>query len=292
VLFLEYKTKDIKNRFINELANIYPAGESESIFHFIIEHVFGIKKHDLLLNPAISLSDKELVKLDNCLKRLKQNEPVQYIVGKTFFYGIEFLVNNNVLIPRPETEELVSWVLETVKFKNLADTSILDIGTGSGCIAVALKKHLPFSGVYAWDVSEGSVEVAKQNAIQNNVFVNIEVKNILTVNELYSCRFNVIVSNPPYITPSEKHDMHPNVVQYEPHTALFVGNNNALRFYECIAKFASEALKPEGYLFFEINENRGEEVKKLLLLNNYHEVEIKKDINGKPRMVKAQKKRL
>ena len=214
-------------------------------------------------------------------------EPIQYILGTTSFFGLEFKVDTNVLIPRPETEELVAWILKQ------ADSSqplkILDIGSGSGCIAVSLAKHFPNADVYALDVSPAALEMAQYNAQQNGVQLNGIQANVLEW-ENTELQFDIIVSNPPYVRESEKERMAPNVLEHEPHLALFVENNNPLVFYQAIVALSKQALKKQGLLYFEINEYLGEETKALFSSDDFENVQLKTDVFGKNRMMRASKR--
>jgi release factor glutamine methyltransferase len=210
---------------------------------------------------------------------------VQYVLGETVFYGLPFKVSPAVLIPRPETEELVEWVLESVAAEGMRDLQILDVGTGSGCIAVALKKHLGTAGVSALDISKDSLAMASDNAILNEVVINFIEADIRG----YSGRetYGLIVSNPPYITTDEKQAMHENVLAHEPHLALFISNEDPLVFYKAIADFALLNLKPDGLLFFEINEHLGKETVQMLKDKSFIGIELRKDMQGKDRMIRC-----
>lgn len=226
--------------------------------------------------------------LQSWLIRLLQHEPMQYVLGEAWFYDFFLEVNHSVLIPRPETEELVQLILQSYKHKPAV--RILDIGTGSGCIAIALAKHLPQSQVYAIDVSEKALEVAKQNAISNKVSIQFEQADILNFTTPGFPKFDLIVSNPPYITLDERTQMHPNVVNYEPANALFVTNQDPLQFYKAIVKFAETHLLAQGQLFFETNTAFANEVVKLLVASGYDQSALVKDMSGNNRIVYARKK--
>lgn len=220
------------------------------------------------------------------LDRLKLSEPIQYIFGETLFYGLPFTVNRDTLIPRPETEELVSWILEDRLEITSSQVSVLDIGTGSGCIAITLAKHWENASVRAWDISEEALVVAQKNALLNKVKIDFEPVNILTIEDT-SHRFDIIVSNPPYVRELEKTKMQKNVLDYEPHTALFVSNLDPLLFYRKIAALAKKALATKGLLFFEINEYLGEALVQLLEEEGYTDIMLKKDFFGKDRMIRC-----
>ena len=276
-----------RTHFIQELSSIYEEGEAESFFYLILEAKRQLKRIDLALQPDLTFSEAELVVWNSILEDLKKEIPIQYLLGKTNFYGLDFEVNENVLIPRPETEELVEWILEDCgKIDTTSEFSILDIGTGSGCIPISLKKQLPQAKVSAIDVSEKALEVAKGNAKLNGVEVNFILQNILeTANLLES--YDVIVSNPPYVRNLEKQEIKNNVLEYEPHLALFVADDDALIFYRKIGTLALKSLRPNGKLFFEINQYLGKETVDLLKDLGFQNVELRKDIYGNDRMILA-----
>jgi len=280
------KLLEIKKQYLKRLKSIYSEEEIISIFFILTEKYNNLKRIDIAVNKNIEKNEDLLL---NILNDLEEHKPIQYILGETEFFGLTFKVNTSVLIPRPETEELVSWVINDVEAK--APIKILDIGTGSGCIAIALAKHFYNSKVFALDVSKNALITAKQNAKINEVSVTFIEADIL--NKDYSNfsigvdKFDIIISNPPYVRDSEKSQMKPNVLNYEPHLALFVNNDNALKFYKAIAEFAIKKLKPSGSLFFEINEYLANEVEELLIHYNFKTTKMKNDIFGKDRMVKS-----
>jgi len=278
-----------RTHFIQELSSIYEEGEAESFFYLILEAKHQLKRIDLALQPDLTFSEVELVVWNSILADLKKEIPVQYLLGKTNFYGLDFEVNENVLIPRPETEELVEWIMQDCSKREMTNNfSILDIGTGSGCIPISLKKQLPQAKVSAIDVSEKALEVAKGNAKLNGVEVNFILQNILeTANLLES--YDVIVSNPPYVRNLEKQEIKNNVLEYEPHLALFVADDDALIFYRKIGTLALKSLRPNGKLFFEINQYLGKETVDLLKDLGFQKVELRKDIYGNDRMILALK---
>ena len=281
------KIKEYRTQFIQELTPIYDAGEAESFFYLILEEKHKLKRIDLALQPDLVFSDDEIVVWNLILKQLKQEIPVQYLLGKTSFYGLEFEVNANVLIPRSETEELVDWILESQKSKvESQKIRILDIGTGSGCIAIALAKNLPNATVFAIDVSENALATAKINAENNSVNVTFINQNILETEDLQQ-QFDIIVSNPPYVRHLEKEEIKKNVLDNEPHLALFVADNDALVFYKKIAELAQKNLSENGQLYFEINQYLGKETIDLLQKMNFATTELRKDIYGNDRMTKA-----
>ncbi len=281
------KLKELASRFTTELAPLYEEEEVKAIFLVAIEHYLKINRFNYSLNKdtAVNNDDKEV--LDLVLNQLKTGKPIQYILGETLFYGLPLKVNEAVLIPRPETEELVEWVIEKVTLHAPRPTlNLLDIGTGSGCIAISLKKNLPELDVTALDVSSEALAVAKQNALLNEVDVSFLEQDILTsqVSHLTS-QYSILVSNPPYITQSEKEQMHQNVLTNEPHLALFVSNEQPLIFYEAIADYALKNLTENGLLFFEINEYLGKEMIEMLSYKGFNTIELRKDMQGKDRMI-------
>ncbi|MBN1822434.1 MAG: peptide chain release factor N(5)-glutamine methyltransferase [Prolixibacteraceae bacterium] len=268
-----------------ELKGIYPETEVQGFIRLIMEKVAGMNYTDLALKKFDSLEESEIIEIEKIVSRLKKYEPIQYILGETEFYGLKFKVGPSVLIPRPETEGLVDWVLKSGLNMNI---SILDVGTGSGCIAVSLKKMRNDFLISGIDISEKAIEVAKENAKLNEVELNFLVDDILNPGKIREKFFDVIISNPPYVREREKSRMDENVLNYEPETALFVPDSDFLKFHRAVTSFASLNLKNGGTLFFEINEVLGKEVADLLE-KDYEQVEIRKDINGKFRMVKARK---
>ncbi|RTZ05542.1 peptide chain release factor N(5)-glutamine methyltransferase [Flavobacterium bomense] len=282
------KIRDYRTQFIQELTPIYDAGEAESFFYLIAEEKHQLKRIDLALHPDLVFSETETVVWNSILAQLKQEIPIQYLLGKTSFYGLDFEVNENVLIPRPETEELVAWIIRNnLKIEKFKDLKILDIGTGSGCIAVSLAKHIPNAQVFAIDVSEKALATAHNNAHNNAVNITFIKQNILETEDLLQ-EFDVIVSNPPYVRNLEKEEIKKNVLDYEPHLALFVEDNDALIFYKKIAKLAQKNLLPNGKLYFEINQYLGKEMVDLLEKMNFKNIELRKDIYGNDRMIKGE----
>ena len=282
-----FKIKEYRTLFIHELTSIYDAGEAESFFYLILEEKRNLKRIDLALHPDLVFSAEQMIIWNSILEQLKQEIPIQYLLGKTSFYGLDFEVNENVLIPRPETEELVEWILESQKSKvESQKIRILDIGTGSGCIAISLAKNLPHATVFAIDVSEKALATAKINAKNNSEDVTFINQNILETDDLKQ-QFDVIVSNPPYVRHLEKAEIKKNVLDNEPHLALFVADNDALIFYKKIAELAQKNLSKNGQLFFEINQYLGKEMVDLLEKMNFKNIELRKDIYGNDRMIKA-----
>lgn len=277
-----------KNQFQERLQQQYPETEINSFFFWLIDCYLNLSRTDWLINPQQEISNDGLEKLENATLRLLKEEPIQYIIGETEFYGLPFKVNPNVLIPRPETEELVSWIIDEVKSQKPLNQklSILDIGTGSGSIPICLKKSLPNATLNTIDVSSGALKTAKENAEMNEVDIHFIQQDILSTTQLDSM-FDIIVSNPPYVRNLEKEEIKNNVLENEPHLALFVDDNNPLVFYDKIANLAKNHLNTNGTLFFEINEYLGKETVDLLTSKGFKTIELKKDLFGKDRMIKA-----
>lgn len=277
---------DVKIGFQQNLATLYEPKEIQSIFELIAENL-GFSTTTLILNRGEEISEQQKLYFDACLRRLEKSEPVQYVRGKSDFYGGEFLVNQSVLIPRLETEELVDWV---IKENQNCSGKILDMGTGSGCIAISIAKNLKNAHVTAIDISEKALDVAQKNATLNQATVDFYQANILREEELAKFSdLEIIVSNPPYVCNSEKKDMRSNVLNYEPHLALFVEDEEPLIFYNAIARHAATNLKNGGKLYCEINESFGNKVAHLFESYGLTNCEIKRDLFGKDRFVKATK---
>jgi len=281
--------KDYRNNFIEKLLPLYDVFEAESFFYIILEDFHQMKRIDLALNPKFVFSEEEVEKWNSVLEKLEKEIPIQYILGNAHFYGLEFEVNENTLIPRPETEELVEWIIKNnSKIEGFKDLKILDVGTGSGCIAISLAKNLPHAKVFAIDVSEKALETAKRNALKNDTEVTFLLKNILETEDLEE-QFDIIVSNPPYVRNLEKEEIKKNVLDYEPHLALFVEDNDALIFYLKIAALAQKNLTENGQLYFEINQYLGTEMMDLLKVKNFKNIELRKDIYENDRMIFGRK---
>lgn len=279
--------KQYRSQFIQVLSTIYDEGEAESFFYLILEEKKQLKRIDLALQPDLVFSEEEIKIWNAILEQLKLEIPVQYLLGKTHFYGLEFEVNENVLIPRSETEELVEWIIETQNSEvRIQKLKILDIGTGSGCIAISLAKNIPNAAVFAIDVSEKALATAQKNAEKNHVKVTFIHKNILGTEDLQQ-QFDIIVSNPPYVRNLEKDEIRKNVLDNEPHLALFVEDDNALIFYRKIAELAKQNLSSNGQLFFEINQYLGKEMIALLEKMNFKNIELRKDIYENDRMTRC-----
>lgn len=280
-----YTYKSLIDYSFNELNEIYEKNEFNSIIKVIFEDQFQIKLHEIHLNLNKKVPEEIFRSFIKTVRRLKLNEPIQYITGKAFFYGRYYEVNKSVLIPRQETEELVKWIVEENRNNN---PRILDIGTGSGCIAIALSDEVTESSVYALDVSDEALKVAMKNGKNNNADVEFFQMDILDPDYRTGLQFDIIVSNPPYVLNKEKELMSRNVLNYEPVDALFVDDEDPLIFYRAILNFAAKTLQPKGVIYFEINESLGNELKKYVRLNyGMKNVEIKNDLNGKPRMMKC-----
>lgn len=272
-------SNDILPLFKSGLHLVYSDIEIESLFYWCIHSIFNSSRSEWLLKADFSLSSEEINTFIEIVSRLKKHEPIQYVLGECEFCGLTFTLNPSCLIPRPETEELVHWILED-NFKRG-----LDIGTGSGCIAISLAA-LSNIQMNALDISVGALELAKRNAKQNNVSIDFFTRDIFDDFQ-FDNKFDFIVSNPPYVLESEKLVMQKNVLDYEPELALFINDDEALKYYERIVEFSKMNLKDEGVLFFEINEQKAIEIKRLLEKNLFSDILIKKDMQGKNRMVKA-----
>ena len=290
--------KNYKTEFLSQLSFLNDDAEAESFFYIILEKLHNLKRIDLALNTNLELLKEDLQKWKVIVTELKTYKPIQYILGETEFFGLQFEVNENTLIPRPETEELVELILVESRKSKVESLRILDIGTGSGCIAISLAKNITNANVYALDVSEKALEIAKKNAEINSVEVNFIQLDILSVKDLGDLatfnsqlvtKFDIIVSNPPYVRNLEKHEIKSNVLEFEPHLALFVADNDALLFYRKIAQLAIENLAENGKLYFEINQYFGKETIELLQNIGFKNVVLKQDIYGNDRMISCEK---
>ncbi|MBA4153290.1 peptide chain release factor N(5)-glutamine methyltransferase [Flavobacterium sp.] len=280
------EVKKYRSLFQNELSPFFDTMEIDQFFYLTLEKRHQLKRVDLALNPNFEITVEEEQYWDSVLTQLKTQKPIQYILGETSFYGLTFLVNEHTLIPRSETEELVQWILETNPTSS--EIALLDIGTGTGCIPITLKKNLPKATVFALDVSEKALEVATKNASMNQVEITFLQNDILATSRLEQ-QFDIIVSNPPYVRELEKNEINTNVLQFEPHLALFVADNDALLFYRKIAELAQVYLQPNGQLFFEINQYLGTEMVALVASYGFTEIELRQDIYGNDRMLRAVK---
>ena len=281
--------KEFKTLFTDKLSELYPQTEIDSFFFLLIEEYLGFERIDTVLKSAFEISQEQFNLLESATNKLQKEEPIQYILGKTEFYGLPFFVNEHVLIPRPETEELIEWIIEKVTSTSLSDqNNILDIGTGSGCIPITLKKKLSKAKMTSTYVSEIAIEVDIKNSELNNVEINFIYQDILNTSELHK-KFDLIVSNPPYVRELEKDEIKNNVLENEPHLALFVEDHNPLLFYDKIADLAKEFLLENGLLFFEINQYLAKETVELLEAKGYKNIELRKDLFGNDRMILAHK---
>jgi len=277
--------KEYRTQFIEALSSIHDKDEAESFFYLILEQKKQLQRVDLALQPDMEFSEEEIVVWNSILEQLKLEIPIQYLLGKTSFYGLNFEVNSNVLIPRPETEELVDWIIKDQQSKaEIQKIKILDIGTGSGCIAISLAKNIPNAHVFALDVSENALTTAQKNAELNEVNITFIHQSILEAEDLEQ-EFDIIVSNPPYVRNLEKEEIKKNVLEYEPHLALFVEDNDALLFYRKIAELAKKNLSVSGQLYFEINQYLGKEMIDLLEKMSFKNIELRKDIYDNDRMI-------
>jgi release factor glutamine methyltransferase len=272
----------------NELYYLYDHAESANIANIVMEKLTGLPKSERYMNGLHLLSGEKEAEFMNYAQQLGKGKPVQQIFHEAWFHNLPFYVNEHVLIPRPETDELVQWAIEEISKEKTKGQKFLDIGTGSGCIPISIKKELPELSVHALDISEEALKVAKQNASTFKTeisFYQIDILNRQQWNELPV--YDYIISNPPYIKLSESAAMHKNVLSYEPHIALFVEDGDALLFYRTIVEFAQTHLHEFGSLFFEINETLADEVMELLDRNKFDRIELASDMQGKDRMIKA-----
>lgn len=279
-------SKELYRNFLVELQSVYDLTEATVITDWVFENIANIKKADLIKNPLQKIPQPILIKLAAKQEELLQHKPVQYVMGNTVFYNMQFQVSDKVLIPRPETEEMTNMVINSYRFEQ-KQLSIVDIGTGSGCIAVAIKKHLPSSKVIALEISEEALDIARANAISNKTNIQCTLFDFLDESRWPELMlFDIIISNPPYIPVKEKALMDKNVVDFEPHSALFVPDNQPLLFYEKIAKFGRSHLNYNGKIFVETHEDYCKEVAALFSAT-YQQVLVKKDMFGKERIVIA-----
>ena len=276
--------KDIRNYYCEQLCSIYDKDESNAMILILFEHYFNIDRVKMALEPQLRLSESEMLTFHFAVKDLLKNKPIQYILGKTEFCELKFKVNENTLIPRPETSELVNKIHNAQFTMHNEQLTILDIGTGSGCIAVSLAKMIPNSEVFALDISEKALEIAKENAANNNVNVTFIHDDILSLKNKIETQFDIIVSNPPYVRELEKAEMRDNVLNWEPHNALFVSDNDPLIFYRTILEFTKSNLKENGEVWFEINEYLGKEMIELCHEMGFSKIEIFEDFRGKERI--------
>ncbi len=280
--------KNVYDHYIKSLQPVYEKGEAESITQWIFDDRLGINKSDIFLKGAETIAEVKANDLAWKLMRLIKGEPVQYVLGYTFFYGLKLKINKSVLIPRPETEELVEWIIQEYKnWNHQEELKILDIGTGSGCIAIALKKNLPFAQVSALDISADALKIAGENAELNSTIIEFMQHDILKAATNFGSQFNLIVSNPPYVLENEKTKLHNNVLHFEPHQALFVPDNDPLIFNNSIADFAQTNLVEKGAIYLEINREYSEQAASLLHTKGFTKTKVRKDMSGNERMIKA-----
>ena len=281
------------NELWHLLAPLYGDGEAKAIARLVYEVRFGLSFSDICLGKDTQLSANSQEELKGIAERLLQQEPIQYVLGQAVFCGRTFMVNEHVLIPRPETEELCSWIVSQEDKGSIDTANILDIGTGSGCIAITLAAEMPKAKVTAWDISTEALKVAEENAKRNHVHVSFKRVDALHIPtdilQQTTQLFDFIVSNPPYICNKERAQMESNVLNYEPHTALFVPDDDALLFYRAIAQYGQVALKEGGWLYFEINPLYASILTEMLVMMEYHDIEIKEDQFGKERMIRARR---
>lgn len=282
-----------RDYFNKTLKKLYPTSEIDTFLFLILEEYLNFKRIDVVLKSNFEISPEDLTLLKSSTKLLEQEVPIQYILGKTEFYGFPFILNEHVLIPRPETEELVTSVLNKISkleplhpFEKEKKLKILDIGTGSGCIPISLKRSLPFAEITAIDIANEALIIAQKNASLNKVNINFIQQNILKTTGLDDI-YDIIISNPPYVRVSEKIEIKNNVLKNEPHLALFVEDNNPLIFYSKIAELAKSHLTKNGTLFFEINQYLGKETVELIKLKGFNKIQLKKDIFGHDRIIIA-----
>ena len=273
-----------------QLNHIYSDSESNNIADWVMEHITGLPRIDRVVNKKIPLIPAQISQLASIQTQLLEHKPIQYILNECWFYGMKLFVDENVLIPRPETEELVDWVVKDVKRSGKSTLKILDIGTGSGCIPLAIKKSLPDAEVYGLDISEGALTVARKNAQMQNLSIHLLHVDILSGETPSGIpRFDIIVSNPPYIPLGDKDSMAENVLKYEPWLALFVHDADPLKFYKSITDFSKGNQSEKGLLYFETHEHYAPVIAKFLINQNYKEVETRDDLQGKTRFVRAQR---
>ena len=280
---MKTSSKHLFTKISNQLSDYHEHGEAQNLAFIILEKLANSSRSDILIDKKIDLTEAQENQLNDWLERLSRQEPIQHIIGHAWFYGYKFSVTKNTLIPRPETEELVDLI---VRENDLESPNILDVGTGTGIIPISLKIQIPKVKVEGWDISEKALEIAKKNAIQLNAEVDFSKVDILNPIETDQ-KWDVIVSNPPYITELEKVEMEKNVLNFDPHLALFVTDSDPLLFYRAITLFAKNHLNPKGKLYFEINEKFGLETKNLVAELSFDSVEVIKDMNGKDRIVKG-----
>jgi len=276
--------KSLRTYFNNELLGYYPETEVNAFFYLLTETILNMKRIDVALHIENLISGQSYERFQEAIAELQNYKPIQYIIGETEFYGLKIKVDNSVIIPRPETEELVDWIIKENQPKD--SISILDIGTGSGCIAITLAKHLPNAKVFALDISKEALKIAKANAALNSVEIEFIEADVLDCN-FGNLNFDIIVSNPPYVRELEKDTMTDNVLKYEPHLALFVKNEDPLIFYKKIVVLSKSLLNKNGQLYFEINEYLVNDTKVLMEQENFKDIKLRQDVFEKDRMIKG-----
>ena len=279
--------EQIESDFQSKLAAIYPQEEIQQLFHITLEDLVHINKHQYIDFRDKELTADQLIQFQDILVQLASGRPIQHITGQAFFYKSFFRVSEHTLIPRPETEELVHMIIQDLK--NKKNKHIIDIGTGSGCIPISIASQLPQHNYWALDISNEALKIAQYNAVKHKIAIQFINADILEWEYLFQedILFDVIVSNPPYITPKEKKEMHSNVLNFEPHLALFIEEDAPLLFYDYISSFAQKHLRKGGFLYFEINQYLGSETVTLLQKKGFANVQLFKDINGADRMIRA-----
>lgn len=279
--------KSVKQYFSERLKGAFSEREIRMMFQLCAEKRLNLSSSELLLSDSVRMSESDLLFFRSVVKRLQNNEPFQYICGETEFYGLRIKTDSRVLVPRPETEELVDWIVKS-QYDDM--TNLADVCSGSGCIALALKSKLPQVNVSGFDVSEGALDLSRENALFNSLDVRFDKLDVLESELPFEDdSLDVIVSNPPYVTENEKIGMQEHVLLHEPHLALFVDNDLPFVFYDKIACQAAKKLKQEGWLYFEINEKYGSEMIALMEQHGYQNIELKEDLQGKNRMIRGQK---
>jgi release factor glutamine methyltransferase len=281
---------DVLQYMQDGIGNLYPEAEYKSLRRIIFEQLTDIHPIDFHLKPQLEVSNDIFLQIKQIVEDLKHFKPIQYVLGTTNFLGLKLRVTPAVLIPRPETEELADWIIKSHKFN---ENKILDVGTGSGCLAIALDKLMVHSQTDGIDISQEALEIAEENSYMNESIVNFFNYDIFTGHngknsDLFKESYDIIVSNPPYVCKSEKELMHKNVLEYEPHVALFVEDSDPLIYYRAIADFARIKLEWGGYMYFEINPRFEKEIVEMLTLKGFRSVQVRQDLSGKARMVRAQ----
>lgn len=279
--------QEARNRLLFQLYHWYEKTEAENIADLVMEHITGWRRIDRIVNKTVRLSGPQLEMLDRCSQELSTQKPVQYVLNEAWFYNMKFYVDERVLIPRQETEELVQWILDDVP-QNNSGITLMDIGTGSGCIPISIKKQRPDATIFACDISGRALQVAAHNAHLHNLDIQLLQLDFLNESEWSTLpNLDVLVSNPPYIGLHEKEEMHANVVMHEPHGALFVPDEDPLVFYRSIAAFGKLKLKPQARVYVEVNERLAQQAANLFHDAGYTRIEIRKDMQGKERMVRS-----